>query len=179
MILRVVFSVFFYVFILVLTGGCQPGNMSEVELKAYLRDKDNGLVKNVVNGVAAIEVLYMPNQLVHSYLAESNSNTLFYDSVDYFVAAFDSKNRISPDQMDIYASQLIIGKDTSDVVDAMIIPGANTVSHNFSIMYAFKSSLLTRASSENVTLFIDRNYADTRVDFTMKDIQAVRDIQIH
>lgn len=173
---RVLLNYIGYIVLFLFMFCCASRRMDEESFRAYLRDKSNGLIKNIPNEVFDIEVAYFPPQLAR---INSSQEEPVNDSVDYFMAKFESgKQAVDPSQIDVYASCVLIGGDTLEVVDALVIPGANTVSRNFSVMYAFKSFLLKRKADEQIVFFIDRNYSDTHAEFLRRDIEAVKDIKI-
>jgi hypothetical protein len=174
---KTVITVGFTSLLLFFVSACQNDKMTLRELQAYLSQEENGLLKRINTPGVAIEVSYFPKVLVFQNTAGEGFSRQT-DSVDYFMARFSSKSSATLTQIDIYGSQLVVGLDTLDAVDAMFVQGANTVSRNFSVMYAFKSFIDRRPYEDKVFLMLDRKYQDSVVEFLVSDINKAQKIKI-
>jgi hypothetical protein len=164
--------------ICVMMSSCMQKSMSKVELQKYVRDTENGLIKNVSTSAANFTMCYWPKELILAAEDESERENMRrqLDSIDYFMVTY------SPNIPDNFSeplnSKIVLHGDTINSRDAIILPQANTTERNYSIMYAFKSFLNKRDEIDEVAFMIDAIGERSKVTFKGDNIRSVQKIKI-
>ena len=171
-------SLFFFIF------SC--GNktlLSADELRKYVTDETNGLLKKYVTEDLTIDIFYWPKEFIlynDRNSSVSGGSNLNIDSIDYFIIKISptrhmdrNDNLLSEIQ---YKTRLLVHSNTTEAEDVRYSPVQGSSKNlSYTFLFAFKSYLDKIDNEETVSIILSGNMGlESRIQFLIKDIHRVQ-----